>query len=123
MDVRLYLSEIYFRLFDLEKLVEQCDALLAALDLPRNFILNNFEDLSFLFGKIGEEFEKRGRNELALMAYRVSFLIHPSESIMEKAFSLPLPTALWKRYAQSFKDALQIHGIRTPPSPSSGPPG
>jgi len=47
----------------LEKLVEQADVLLAELNLPRDLIINNFEELSSIYGLIGDALgSKGGRN-------------------------------------------------------------
>jgi tetratricopeptide (TPR) repeat protein len=86
-DVRLALSDIYFRLSDIENLVGQCDTLLKDLNLPRNVILDNFIELSGLYEKIGEAFTKNELHDLAQMAYRVSFIIHPTRGALDKIVS------------------------------------
>jgi tetratricopeptide (TPR) repeat protein len=90
MDVRLALSDVYFRLQELEELVGQCDALLQELNLPRDFILNSFNELSALYDMIGDELGKQGRKELSLLAHQVSFLISPSQFLKDGPWQLPL---------------------------------
>lgn len=87
-DVRLALSDIYFRLSDIENLVGQCDALLRDLNLPRNVVLENFSELSSLYEKIGEALTKNGLHDLSQIAYRVSFRIHPTRGVLDKLISV-----------------------------------
>ena len=81
------LSEIYFRGYEIDRLVEQCDILLKDLNLPRDILLESFEDLGELYRQIGEIFCHRGGLTLAILAYSVSFLIYPYRSVFERTLS------------------------------------
>jgi tetratricopeptide (TPR) repeat protein len=110
MDVRLALSDIYFRLQELEELVGQCDALLEELSLPRDFILNNFNELSSLFEMIGDELGKQGHKELSLLAHQVSFLISPSKEVLEKMVPLATSVGILKSCLEEVAEGLRFHG-------------
>jgi len=112
-DVRLALSDIYFRLYDIENLVGECDALLKELTLPRNLTLNNFEELSGLYNEIGETLAEERRYDLALMAYQVSFLISPSKGVLEKVVSMSTSLGLGKAFLSEMRDALELHGAQS----------
>jgi tetratricopeptide (TPR) repeat protein len=115
IDVRLALSFLFFRLRELDKLVGQCDALLSGLNLPRNFIINSLKDLSALYAMIGEALKERGRKELSLVAYRVSFSIFPSPEILEKGASLANSSGVLPSYLEEMQEVIQEH--------SGSPPG
>ncbi len=113
IDVRLSLSKIYFRLLELEKLVDQCDSLLAELGLPRDLTLNNFEELSSLYRKVGEALENQGRKGLSLMAYQVCFLISPSKEVLEKIASSAPSSEFLNVCLEEITESLQFHGEGT----------
>lgn len=111
-DVRLALSDIYFRFCELEKLVQECDALLKELGLPRDRTLNGFDELATLYEEIGETLLRNGRNDLSLMAFHVSFLIHPSKGVLEKiAFQATFLKVL-ENSLQKIKEALEFNGFQ-----------
>jgi len=111
LDVRLALSEIHFRLLNLEKLVEQCDALLKDLGLPRDITLSCFEEVSLLYERIGESLKEDGRNDLSLMAYQVSFLIHPIQRVMDKIIVLTTSSGTRSSALEWVREALKFHGL------------
>jgi tetratricopeptide (TPR) repeat protein len=115
MDVRLALSDLYFRLQELEELVGQCDALLQELSLPRNIILNSFKELGELYGMIGDELGKQSRKELSLLAHQVSFLISPSKEILEKMVPLATSLGILQCCLEEVAEGLHFHGHAVPP--------
>lgn len=115
MDVRLALSDIYFRLQELEELVGQCDVLLEELNLPRDFILNSFKELSTLYEMIGDELGKQGRKELSLLAFQVSFLISPSKEVLEKMVPLATSVGILQRCLEEVAEGLRFHGHEVAP--------
>jgi tetratricopeptide (TPR) repeat protein len=121
MDVRLALSDIYFRFQELEELVGQCEALLKELNLPRDFILNDFKDLSELYEMIGDELGKQGRKELSLLAFQVSFLISPSQEVLEKMVPLATSVGILKRCLEEVTEGLRFHGHDVDPLEGVGP--
>jgi tetratricopeptide (TPR) repeat protein len=110
IDVRLVLSDIYFRLQELEELVGQCDFLLGELNLPNNFILNDFKDLGELYTLIGDALGKQGRKELSLLAFQVSFLIFPSRQALEKMVPLATSIGILTRCLEEVAEGLRLHG-------------
>lgn len=88
IDARIILSDIYFRQYDVDHLVEQCDALLKILELPRDILLESLEDLGCLYLKIGDVLYEKGLTTLSLMAYYVSFLINPAKIVFERVISI-----------------------------------
>jgi tetratricopeptide (TPR) repeat protein len=121
MDVRLALSDIYFRLQELEELVGQCDVLLEELNLPRDFILNSFKELSTLYEMIGDELGKQGRKELSLLAHQVSFLISPSKEVLEKMVPLATSVGILQRCLEEVAEGLRFHGHEVAPSGEAEP--
>lgn len=89
IDARLALSEIYFRTARIEELVDQCDFILKELSIPRDYIIESFQDIAFLYEKIGDTLIEEERINLSLMAYYVSFLIFPSKEILYKIDMIP----------------------------------
>jgi tetratricopeptide (TPR) repeat protein len=114
IDVRLALSFLFFRLREPDKLVGQCDTLLAGLNLPRNFIINSFKDLSILYAMIGEGLEKQGHKELSLVAYRLSFSISPSQEILERGASLAKSSGVLVGYLEEMQEVLKPAGTQIP---------
>lgn len=119
-DVRLALSDIYFRFYDLENLVQQCDALLSQLDLPRDITLNSFEDLSSLYERIGETLSLNGQEDLSLMAYHTSLLIYPSQRVLEKIVSKATVLKVMENSIEKIKEILEFHASITPTLPGQG---
>ena len=109
-DIRLALSNLYFRSQELERLVEQCDALLAELKLPRDLTINNFQELSSLYGTIGDSLKGQGRQELSLMAYQDAFLIFPSREIMEKMIPQAASLGILNSCTEEMAQAVRFHG-------------
>jgi tetratricopeptide (TPR) repeat protein len=108
-DVRLALSDIYFRLSDIENLVGQCDALLKELNLPRNFVIESFNELSVLYERIGETLSKNGLSNLSLMAYHVSFMIHPSRGVLDKILPVAKISKVLESSREKIHEALVFH--------------
>jgi tetratricopeptide (TPR) repeat protein len=115
IDVRLAMSDIYFRLQELEELVGQCDALLQELNLPRDFILNSFKELGALYELIGDELGKQGHKELSLLAHQVSFLISPSKEVLEKMVPLATSVGILQRCLEEVAEGLRFHGHEVDP--------
>jgi tetratricopeptide (TPR) repeat protein len=117
-DIRLALSHLYFRSQELERLVEQCDALLAGLSLPRDLTINNFQELSSLYGMIGDTLKGQGRQELSLMAYQDAFLIFPSREIMEKMIPQATSLGILNSCMEEMAQAVRFHGqeVSLPPT-------
>ena len=113
-DIRLALSNLFFRSQELERLVEQCDALLTELELPRDLTINNFQELSSLYGVIGDTLKEQGRQELSLMAYQDAFLISPSREIMEKMIPQAVSLGILKSCMEEIIQILRIHGQEVP---------
>jgi glycosyltransferase involved in cell wall biosynthesis len=109
-DIRLTLSNLYFRSQELERLVEQCDALLGELNLPRDLTINNFQELSSLYGMIGDTLKGQGRQELSLMAYQDAFLIFPSREIMEKMIPQAASLGILNSCTEEMAQAVRFHG-------------
>lgn len=117
LDVRLSLSEIYFLRYDLDFLVEQCDALLRALDLPRNICLESFKDLSVLYEMMAEAFSARGRKALSLMAYHLSFLIFPSRAMVDRILSSAKDSGVFESSVHKVEKVLAFHKQKGWPTP------
>ena len=110
IDARLALSNLYYYSQDMEKLGEQCDALLAELELPRDLTINNFREFSGLYEFMGNSLEDQGRRELALMAYQAAFLIFPSREILEKVLPLSQSIGISDSCMEEITQALRFHG-------------
>lgn len=110
-DARLALSEIFFRTYDADRLVEQCDQLLKALGLPRNIVVENLKDLSGLYEKIGEALSDQGLDRLGLMAFHLSFLIQPSTDGLERFLQKAREQGMAESALKQVEEALAFHGI------------
>ena len=110
IDVRLAQSDIYFRLYELEKLVQECDALRRELDLSCEMTLNSFEELSTLYEEVGGVLSVNGRDDLSLMAYRTSFLIYLTNRVLDKIISMANSLNIIKRYLDDIEEILKLHG-------------
>lgn len=84
IDARLALSVIFFKTYRMEELVSQCDLILKELSLPRNYVIESFEDIAALYENIGDYLIREKRKNLSIMAYNVSFLILPSKDLLRK---------------------------------------
>jgi glycosyltransferase involved in cell wall biosynthesis len=113
-DIRIALSEIYFRQYDLENLVEQCDALLRDLNLPRNMTINSFWDLGLLYRKMGETFSENGAKGLSLMAYHLSLMVYPSQEILDQIISMAQGLNVLENSKKKIQEVLEFHGPLTP---------
>jgi len=111
-DVRFALSEIYFRLYELEKLVQECEALRRELGLACDMTLDSFEELSVLFEEMGGVFSQRGRDDLSLMAYRTSFLIYPTRRILDRIVEIASSLNILKVYLSYVEEVLSLHRER-----------
>lgn len=110
MDVRLFLSELYFRSYDPDGLIEQCDQLLKALSLPRDITVESLDDVSRLYETIGEMLLVRRQDHLALMAFYLSFLLHPSVERMERLIGKAKEQGRLERVLKQIEEALVFHG-------------
>ncbi len=109
MNARVILSEIYFRQYDIDNLVKHCDALLEMLGLPRNLVIESFEDLTCLYSKIGKALYDKGLNGVSLMAYFVSFLIKPEQSILEMIIEIGKLSGELDKVFRMVEEALNFH--------------
>ncbi len=114
VNVRLALSDIYFRMEEMEPLVRECEALLIELGLPCDQTLNSLADLGALYEKIGEGLVRKARNDLALMAFEVSFLISPSPGILEKAIRQAVSSGTLKTCLAHVGETLNFYGQDSP---------
>jgi tetratricopeptide (TPR) repeat protein len=112
-DVRLALADIYYRLWDLDHLVAECETLLKELNIPCDLTVTSFDDLGGLFEEIGEALLRNGKRDLSLMADHVSFLISPSQRRLEKILSKVPSGKAWKNSAARIEEALQFHRERS----------
>lgn len=110
-DVRLAMSEIFFRAYDADRLVEQCDQLLKDLGLPRSIVIESLKDLSGLYEKISEALLGQGLGRLALMASSLSFLIQPSTGGMERFLQMAREQGKAESAIKQVKEALAFHGM------------
>ncbi len=111
IDVRLLLSELYFRSYDPDGLVEQCDQLLKILGLPRHTTVESLDDVSKLYETIGETLLVQGQGHLALMAFGLSFLLHPSRERMERLVERAKEQGKLERVLKQIEEALVFHGL------------
>lgn len=110
-DARLALSDIYFRLYELEKLVHECEALRKGLGLACDMTLNSFEEVSALYEEMGRTFSDQGRIELSLMAYWVAFLIYPTNLVLKRIFRIGESSNMLNSYVPDIKEILKFHNI------------
>ena len=108
-DLRLILSEIYFIQLDLDEMVKQCECLLNRLGVSYKKIINNFQELSLIYKKIGKEYEKKEIIFLSLLAYKICFLVHPSEEILEKIICNSKKMGNLEDSLEKVKDYLEFH--------------
>jgi len=108
-DIKLVLSEIYFRLQDLEHLVKECELLLQETGLPSNQTLNGLEDLAALYEKIGDVLLAQNRKQLAYRSFQVSFLIYPLPSVFAKMFSQALAYGRIEKCLDNIQESLSQH--------------
>ncbi|MBN1832749.1 MAG: glycosyltransferase [Deltaproteobacteria bacterium] len=57
---------------DLEQCISYCDRLMAELDIPRNRVIGNLENIAMIYDEIGEAFSKSGEKLLHLEALSFS---------------------------------------------------
>jgi len=112
MDVRFALSDIYFRLYELEKLVQECEALRRELGLPCDMTLDSFEELSVLFEEMGGVLSRKGRDDLSLMAYRTSFLIYPTKRVLDRIVEIANSFNILNVYLSYVEEVLSLHRER-----------
>lgn len=72
----LVLSEIHLRREDWENLIADADRALQLLDLPRNRIINSFQDIAEVFALVSNALAETGRRDLAPMAEKLVPAIH-----------------------------------------------
>ncbi len=111
IDVRLLLSELYFRSYDPDGLIEQCDQLLKILSLPRNITVESLNDVSKLYETIGETLLVQRQGHLALMAFGLSFLLHPSRERMEGLVEKAKEQGKLESAFKQIEKALVFHGM------------
>jgi tetratricopeptide (TPR) repeat protein len=111
-DVRFALSEIYFRLYELEKLVQECESLRRELGLACDMTLDSFEELSVLFEEMGGGLSRRGRDDLSLMAYRTSFLIYPTKRILDRIVEIANSLNILNACLSYVEEVLSLHRER-----------
>ncbi len=114
VSARLALSNIYYRLEELEPLVRQCEALLQELGLPCDQTLNSLTELGALYERIGEILGKQGRKDLSLMAFEVAFLISPGPEILKKVMALGASSGVLKHCIDHVGEVLQFYGEDSP---------
>ena len=108
-DVRLALSIIYFHFREIELMVEECDALLQALGLPREFTVNSFEVLALLYEEVGDKLTEEGRLQLALMAYSISLRLFPLPEVLKKMVTLTSRLGDIEKFTQDIREILATH--------------
>ena len=84
LDARLFRSDIFTQLGEVEGLVKDCDELLKMLDLERDLTIESFHDLGELFFQIAEALGQQGKPTLAIQALHVGFYLFPNQEIMER---------------------------------------
>jgi tetratricopeptide (TPR) repeat protein len=109
IDVQLALSIIYFHFKEIELMVGECDTLLQELSLPRDIIVNCFEDLARLYQEIGDRLTEYGRLQAALMAYRVSLQLFPLPEILTKMVALASRLGNIEKIVQEIREILATH--------------
>jgi len=109
IDVRIVLSDIYFRQYDVDNLIAQCDALLKNLGLPRNIVIEALDDLGSLYLKIGEVLYKKGLMAISLIAYHVSFLINPTKHAFETILAIGRQTGEEEKSFQILKEVENFY--------------
>jgi hypothetical protein len=70
---------------------------------------------------IGDELGKQGRKELSLLAFQVSFLISPSQEVLEKMVPLATSVGILKRCLEEVTEGLRFHGHDVDPLEGVGP--
>jgi hypothetical protein len=80
------------------------------MGLSYNITLNNLEELSALYEEMGTVFRTHGRNELSLTAHRVSFLIYPTNNILEKIVAMAKSLGILNTYVADLEEILKFHG-------------
>ncbi len=111
-DVRLMLSDIYFRSYDLDNLISQCDYLLKELDLNHDIVINNFEELSELYEKIGDTFSQHNQRGLSFLSYRTALLIFPNMRILEKIIYEAKALGLTQKEIENIKEVIEFHKLK-----------
>lgn len=110
IEARLAISDLFFRLHDIDQLVEECDVLLTRFNLPRDFTINSFEDLAYLYGLIGDHLADSNRKEISIQAYQVSFLLFPSRNWIEKIVGLTGAAGFAQDFLPQIAESLSFHG-------------
>lgn len=121
IDVRLLLSDLYFRLERAEELVAQCDALRQELGLHRRLVLNNVEQLGAHFMETADALAAQGRRDLASLADRVAFLIAPGAELLQKMISRAAACGRLQLCLEGISEVLSFHGQDSPGPPAHLP--
>lgn len=111
-DVKLMLSDIYFRFYDIDGLMNQCDCLLKELQLDNDIVVNNFEELSILYEKIGDTFLQVNQRGLSFLAYRTALLISPDIRILEKILKDAKALGLRRKETENLKEVIEFHKLK-----------
>ncbi len=111
IDVRLVLSEIFFRSLDPDGLAEQCNELLKCLDLPRHFIVESLDEMSDLYEQMGKSLLERGQGPLALMAFYLCFLLNPTPSRLKRLVEEATGQGRLEWAFGKIEEGLSFHGI------------
>ncbi len=76
LEGRLLLAETCIRQEDWNEVISQCDRTLQLLELPRNMIINGFDDLAKIYSTIADSFNQRGNTHLFRMAGNLASILH-----------------------------------------------
>ncbi|MGB9697808.1 MAG: tetratricopeptide repeat-containing glycosyltransferase family 2 protein [Thermodesulfobacteriota bacterium] len=109
IDIRLILSDIYFRFYEIENLISQCDALLRILNLPRHITINNFAEINALYKKMAEIFSALGQERFALLAWKTAFLIYPQEEILEMIINKAITLGLKEKIIRELNEIIEFY--------------
>lgn len=109
MDIRLMLSDIYFRFGELDNLIGQCEILLKNLNLPYHLVINNLMELSALYTQMADAFCSQGQDGLALLALKNAFLIFPNEEVLAKIVNQAAAMQISAKTLKEIKEIIEFH--------------
>jgi len=104
-DVKLVLSQLYWRKRDLDQTVRQCSLLLQEMSLPANQTLEGLPDLARLYARVSERLAEQNRHELAQLADHASFLIYPLPEVLRRLTAGIRP----ERNQAVIRESLELH--------------
>ena len=108
-DIRLALSSIYFEFREIELMVAECDNLLNVLGLPRDIMVNGFEDLAHFYCIIGNNLAGQGHRDFSLMAYQLSLKIFPTAEALQKIVTEATAPGLFAASLEEIREILAQH--------------